>query len=147
MTRLLIIDLPWHLSFPWSSSFFILLLHSFERMLSASARGCGPCGQFLHYLSRHLTSMKRETGLRWCDLKRGDPVEVLWEGTWYQTSNVCTCDCDWVKVRYDGFGERDSYEVIEKDEEKNVWSPLPVLHLYGLCPIEIIQGPPKKGTY
>jgi hypothetical protein len=106
-------------------------------------------GSFYIALSATLSTVKRSTDLRWCDLKEGEPVEVLWEGTWYQASVVpfqeqfSTLQAS-VRVRYDGFVESDAYEVIEKGE-KDTWksrvrAPLPALHLYGLRPLEIRGG-------
>jgi hypothetical protein len=82
--------------------------------------------------------VKRRTDLRWADLKVGEPLEVLYEGTWYQASvsevrgTRLPSGGDRVEVRYDGYPEDQAYEEIEKGAwKKRLRPPLPALHLYG----------------
>ena len=88
---------------------------------------------------------KRRTDLRWADLTVGEPLEVLYEGTWYQASVSESFSSfesgDRVEVRYDGHPEDQAYEEIEKGEngawKRRLRAPLPALHLYGLRCIEV----------
>jgi hypothetical protein len=89
--------------------------------------------------------VKRKTDLGWADLKVGEPLEVLYEGTWYQASVSESFTSfegsDRVEVHYVGHCEDEAYEEIEKGEN-NAWkrrlrAPLPALHLYGLRCIKV----------
>jgi hypothetical protein len=70
--------------------------------------------------------MGRKTDLRWCDLKKGEPVEVLWRERGIKLplfifKRNFQLSKNRGSILSDGFVENDAYEVIEKGE-KDTWN-------------------------
>ena len=81
---------------------------------------------------------KRGKIRRWCDLERGEQVEGLREGTWYQ-AQVVDREPDFVRLHYVGYNDSEDESIPKAGDSwrRRIRSPSPALHLYGLRRVQL----------